>query len=439
MPFTPLHAVLGEPSGDLTFGLIERACSEAVPERSDLDWKRQLPLTATKADTAAKQHQQLELAKDIAAMANSGGGMIVYGVAETTAAGTSAAETVVPVGRVDEATTRDIRRVAGNLVYPPVTGLELLPTAPTGEPDAGVLVMLVPDSLDRPHLVHPTNGTDWFGVPYRHGPDTEWMVERQIAAAYAERESGRRRRHEEFDDRFADFLATLPQDIPSRNWVVAFAVPDQPFTRPRDLTLSSANAIIEQAWAFPLQLGTGPRDMTAPEQTRRGLQRFSRTAFRQIQVPPVNHPARMHARIEVHGDGTVAVAFTRDGAIVGEGRQPGHVPINDIDSSAVDFLALLLATRTALGLNSDYTARLTVHPPAEVFRRRDPVVSSAFIPTDGHRVFGYRPVDGVIVGAAGRDELMSSWVDIVTDAVHQAGASTSLSADNIATTIWLEE
>ena len=110
-----------------------------------------------------------------------------------------------------------------------------------------------------------------------------------------------------------------------------------------------------------------------------------------------------------------------------------------IDSTAVHFLALLLATRTALGLNSDYTARLTVHPPAEVFRRRDPAVGSAFVPTDGLRVFGYRPVDGLIVGTASRDELMSSWVDIVTDAVNQAGASTSLNADDISTTIWLEE
>jgi hypothetical protein len=194
VPWTPLHASLGEPSGVLDFALIERACAESVVERTDLDWKRQLPLTAPKVEAKAKQAQQLELAKDIAAMANSGGGMVVYGVLEATAAGTSAAEAIVGVGVVDEGTTRDIRRVAGNLIYPPVVGLDLIPVAPEADPDGGVLVLLVPDSVDRPHLVHPSNGQDWFCAPYRHGPDTEWMVERQLAAAYAERDSGRRRR-----------------------------------------------------------------------------------------------------------------------------------------------------------------------------------------------------------------------------------------------------
>lgn len=246
MPWTPLHASLGEPSGVLDIALIDRACAESVTERTDLDWKRQPPLTAPRTDPKAKQAQQLELAKDIAAMANSGGGMIVYGVEETTAAGTSAAQRIVPVGLVDEDTTRDIRRVAGNLVYPPVTGLDLISVAPEADPAAGVLVLLVPDSVDRPHLVHPSNGKDWFGAPYRHGPDTEWMVERQIASAYAERESGRKRRIEEFDTRFTEFINSLDQSTELR-WVVAFAVPDQPNSRPRALTQSKANQVLERA------------------------------------------------------------------------------------------------------------------------------------------------------------------------------------------------
>jgi hypothetical protein len=118
MPWTPLHASLGETTGTLDFDLIERACAEGVTERTDLDWKRQLPLTAPKTEPKAKRAQQSELAKDIAAMANSGGGMLVYGVQESRESGTSAAETIVGVGVGDEDTIRDIRRVAGNLIYP---------------------------------------------------------------------------------------------------------------------------------------------------------------------------------------------------------------------------------------------------------------------------------------------------------------------------------
>ncbi len=111
-------------------------------------------------------------------------------------------------------------------------------------------MLLVPDSADRPHLVHPSNGKDWFGAPYRHGPDTEWMVERQIASAYAERESGRLRRIEDFDTRFIEFTDSLARSTDLR-WVVAFAVPDQPNSRPRVLTQSKANAIIERACRWP--------------------------------------------------------------------------------------------------------------------------------------------------------------------------------------------
>lgn len=35
MPWTPLHASLGETSGDLDFALLERACTERVAARAD--------------------------------------------------------------------------------------------------------------------------------------------------------------------------------------------------------------------------------------------------------------------------------------------------------------------------------------------------------------------------------------------------------------------
>src|SRR5829696_6434541 len=71
-----------------------------ISERGDLDWKRDLPLTATKGDHAKRLTQQADLAMDVAVMANSGGGMIVYGVEESPVAGTSAADHVEPRHRV---------------------------------------------------------------------------------------------------------------------------------------------------------------------------------------------------------------------------------------------------------------------------------------------------------------------------------------------------
>lgn len=126
MPITPLHLALGELDSPLDYDLVSRACQNRITERTGLDWKLALPLTAE--DAAAKREQQAELAKDIAAMANSGGGMVVYGVAEAPG-NTSAAGSVQPVGLVTETTKQQIRQVAGNLIYPPVAGLELLSIA----------------------------------------------------------------------------------------------------------------------------------------------------------------------------------------------------------------------------------------------------------------------------------------------------------------------
>jgi len=62
--------------------MLEEAVPGAVTETSDLDWKKHLP-------SLKDPGWKAELAKDFAAQANSGGGMIVFGVGEdpvTTAA-----------------------------------------------------------------------------------------------------------------------------------------------------------------------------------------------------------------------------------------------------------------------------------------------------------------------------------------------------------------
>jgi hypothetical protein len=417
---------LGDTTGTLTFDLIRQACEERVPERDDLDWKKQLPLTALKGESELQKRQQAELAKDIAAMANSGGGMIVFGVQEVKDAGVSVADVVCGVGLVDDTLTRQIRLVAGTNVYPPVVGLDLIALAPQDAPEDGVLVMLVPDSVDRPHIVRPKDRPEWFAAPYRHGPDTDWMVEKQIASAYAEREIGRRRRVTEFETRFQEFAASLPQTNDLR-WVIALAVPDQPLHRPRELTADQANNTIEKAWSSPLRSESiGPADLTRSETTRRGVRRFVRVGRRTLTR---SDHANAWARVEVHGDGAIAMAFTRDGALGANLRQPTGVPIADIESTALDFAALLQTARSQMNVTGDYMARLTVHPATQIFFRSDPSLPGQFLPWDQERVYGYTHINGPIIGTAGRDELLASWLDILTDAVHQTGATTRVSLE----------
>ena len=77
-----MHRQLGIPGGPLTYEILEEAVTAAVTETSDLDWKKHLP-------SLKDPGWKAELAKDVAAQANSAGGMIVFGVEEdpvTTAA-----------------------------------------------------------------------------------------------------------------------------------------------------------------------------------------------------------------------------------------------------------------------------------------------------------------------------------------------------------------
>jgi predicted HTH transcriptional regulator len=54
--------------------MIDNAVDQRLAETDDLDWKRAL--------SPAKDLQSTDFPKDVAAMANSGGGTIVYGVEE---------------------------------------------------------------------------------------------------------------------------------------------------------------------------------------------------------------------------------------------------------------------------------------------------------------------------------------------------------------------
>ncbi|MCF3687153.1 ATP-binding protein, partial [Salmonella enterica subsp. enterica serovar Weltevreden] len=81
----------------------------------ELDWKVQLPLPddLKGPDLEAKAR---ELAKDVAAMANGDGGVIVYGVQEKRS---NTPMAIVSVGEVSEVQELQIRRAILARTYPP--------------------------------------------------------------------------------------------------------------------------------------------------------------------------------------------------------------------------------------------------------------------------------------------------------------------------------
>lgn len=208
MDFTALHRAVGASPGPLTDALLDEAVAAGAAETSDLDWKSELP--------PAKGLSQTDFPKDVAAMANSGGGLIVYGVRESQ----KAAIERVDVGEFDETYERALHSAAITAISPPVFGLKL---HRLGTEEIRAVAVEVPRSVDGPHLIY---RGEYFGAPVRNDADTVWMKERQIEAMYRARLEERRHANEALEALFAE--AAAGRDAGQRAWLLAVAHPRVP-------------------------------------------------------------------------------------------------------------------------------------------------------------------------------------------------------------------
>ena len=155
--FTPIHRALGLEPGNISIDLFKQAVEHSVEETSDLDWKRV-------AYDSRKPRWDEEAAKDIAAMANSGGGWIVFGIEED--GDKNAASKIVPISWSATDQQR-ILRAAYAKIGPPVVGLDFHEVPCDSEGGRSVVMMRVPDSADAPHFAK--KGDDAFVAPRRNG------------------------------------------------------------------------------------------------------------------------------------------------------------------------------------------------------------------------------------------------------------------------------
>lgn len=173
---TPIHRALGIEPGNLTMNDINQVIAEKVEETADLDWKESV------YDNRDPNWSE-EAAKDIAAMANSGGGWIVFGIGDDRK--NNAASSVNPI-QWAAGNERKILNVAYSKIGPPVVGVEFF-KIPCGEnPNEGYVVLMhVPDSADAPHFAR--KGDDAFRAPRRNGSHTVFMTDRDIERGFRER------------------------------------------------------------------------------------------------------------------------------------------------------------------------------------------------------------------------------------------------------------
>ncbi|MCX4427022.1 AlbA family DNA-binding domain-containing protein [Streptomyces mirabilis] len=189
--FPRVEALLGGSLEQVTYAqLASLVGNPDAREDEDLDYKG--------PHYSADQAGRAELAKDVAALANGIGGVLVLGLAEDRR--TSIPNAVTPVELTDGKARQIRQTIASNLR--PTPRIELFPKHDQPGSIQGILLIAVPRSLDAPHaIVEQTR----LAYPRRNGSTTAWLTEAEIATAY-------RRRFEQLADR-TDRISRIDHDV----------------------------------------------------------------------------------------------------------------------------------------------------------------------------------------------------------------------------------
>ncbi len=218
--WTRLHEHLGRPPGPLTYDMITEAVHDKLAESDDLDWKERLP------NLARTPGVWNEFAKDIAAMANTRGGLLVYGVSDRIEL------TGIDLGSVDE---KQLLSTVRNGVQPFISGVAFLRLRHPDGKGPDVLVVDVPPSATDPHFQYGWEQKDkdrvTFNAPYRINDETFYMTEHQIARAYQERFARQTAADALLQTRLAELTETVLAESKDAAWLVVAAQPVRPAPR----------------------------------------------------------------------------------------------------------------------------------------------------------------------------------------------------------------
>ncbi|MEV7676727.1 ATP-binding protein [Streptomyces sp. NPDC088752] len=170
-----LTAALGRHPDDLTEDDLRRAVDNQIPEGVDLDWKKDF--------YQGTESGKKELAKDVSAMANTVGGLLVIGIDDGKKDHAHALAPFEPDPRRGE---EWIRSVLANCIQPVVPNVGVRPLKSA---DEGKIywIITVPPSTQMPHAVTMPGNDYHFRVHIRHGTTTRTLAESEIAQRYRDR------------------------------------------------------------------------------------------------------------------------------------------------------------------------------------------------------------------------------------------------------------
>lgn len=397
--FTPIHRALGLQPGPFTSDLVNQAIAEHVQEVADLDWKQSVY-------SAKNPAWRDEAAKDMAAMANAGGGWIVFGVTDVDDRAAAAA----PVTWSPSEEQR-LRQVSFARVTPAILGIEFY-EVPMSDGEGSLVGMRVPATQEAPHFSRVGDGPQLV-CPKRDGAHTVFMSERDIERAYRDRFE----RRNEWCGRLRDLReeALSVTDFSTYVGSLAVALPREQ-GEPRALADRDAASVLAEARYNPLYEEASHYPCLPHE-------RQVRPGYRSMRFTDNVEDASV-GTCTLHQDGSVGLTMHLGRLGLDTDRTPDTAASQWVFKSVADFIRLVVAHARYCGHVGSYGANFEMVGPTPFFieqgrshphslqRRGDLTPVRRFIPVS----FEINPQDS-------DEELVDLAKVVATDAVNQAGLS----------------
>jgi Putative DNA-binding domain len=206
-----LEASLGSQIETVQYAQLMTLIDNRVPEAFDLDYKSEL--------YGALERDKQAVATDVAALANTAGGLLILGIAEDDQARAASA----PGVSLADAEERRITSIVGSRVVP-LPAFEFLRIEDQPGSGHGLMLIAVPRSLLAPHAVIVNEGLRY---PRRNGTTTRYLSEPEVAAAYRDRFAAAHRQADRAQQAETEAIARL-STADDQLWVVVSMVPDLP-------------------------------------------------------------------------------------------------------------------------------------------------------------------------------------------------------------------
>lgn len=213
-----LATLLGGDFPDLTAEHIRRLVDNAVREDVDLDFKE--------ACYGKRDSEKRDLAGDVAALANTLGGVLILGLKDED--GTAVGDPGVPLSDAEE---QRMHLILASNVAPHIGNVQIHRIERTkGE---GFYVIEVPRSTAMPHAVRVSNALRY---PRRLGTTIHWLSETEVADAYRDRFAAAATQVDRLNEVYVDGVSGLGRNGWSGKdaWVVVALMPDLPGDFPAD-------------------------------------------------------------------------------------------------------------------------------------------------------------------------------------------------------------